>query len=160
MDEKALDEIIAQYTSPSGKTLGILREIQIREKHIPIDTLKLLSTKIEAPLSELYGLVTFYSFFSLQPIGEHLITVCMGTPCHVKGAEAILRTLEELLKITNMSQNGKYFQTTEDNRFTVEIARCFGACSMSPVIHIDGHLYGYVTPEKIPQILEEFGWKR
>lgn len=160
MDEKTLDEIIAQYTSPSGKTLGILREIQIRERHIPMDVLKQVSKKIEVPLSQLFGLVTFYSFFSLKPVGEHLITVCMGTPCHVKGAEIILKTLEDLLNITGESQDGKYCQTTEDNRFTVEIARCFGACSMAPVIHIDGNLYGYVTSEKIPDILEDFGWKR
>ena len=159
MDEKTLDEIISEYKSPSGKTLGILRQIQIRERYVPRDILKLLSVKINIPLSQLFGLVTFYSFFSLKPVGEHLITVCMGTPCHVKGSETILKTLEDLLRIPGESLDGKYSQTTEDNRFTVEIARCFGACSMSPVIHVDGNLYGYVTPEKIQGILEEYGWK-
>ena len=160
MDEKILDEIIAHYASPSGKTLGILREIQIREKHIPMDTLKLLSGKIDVPLSKLYGLVTFYSFFSLKPVGEHLITVCMGTPCHVKGAEKILQSLQEHLGISEDTQDGKYLQTTPDNKFTVEIARCFGACSMAPVLRVDGELHGYVTPEMIPNILEKYGWKR
>lgn len=160
MDEKILEEIIAHYPSPAGKTLGILREIQIREKHIPMDTLKRLSAKIEVPLSELFALVTFYSFFSLKPIGEHLITVCMGTPCHVKGAEKILLALEEHLGITGEAQDGKYLQTTPDNKFTVEIARCFGACSMAPVLHVDGNLHGYVTPERIPEILEMYGWTR
>ncbi|PWR76325.1 NAD(P)H-dependent oxidoreductase subunit E [Methanospirillum stamsii] len=160
MDEKILDEIIAHYPSQSGKTLGILREIQIREKHIPMDTLKLLSGKIDVPLSRLYALVTFYSFFSLKPVGEHLITVCMGTPCHVKGAEKILESLEEHLGISEDTQDGKYLQTTPDNKFTVEIARCFGACSMAPVLRVDGELHGYVTPEMIPKILEKYGWKR
>lgn len=160
MDEKILDEIIANYPSPSGKTLGILREIQIREKHIPKDTLKLLSGKIDVPLSKLYGLVTFYSFFSLKPVGEHLITVCMGTPCHVKGAEKILQSLQEHLGISEDTQDGKYLQTTPDNKFTVEIARCFGACSMAPVLRIDGELHGYVTPDMIPKILERYGWKQ
>lgn len=160
MDEKSLDTIIAHYAYPSGKTLGILREIQIQERHIPKDTLKELSIKIDVPLSELYGLVTFYSFFSLKPIGEHLITVCMGTPCHVKGAEKNLEAIQELLGISKETQDGKYLQTTADNKFTVEIARCFGACSMAPVLHVDNDLYGYVTPEKIPEILEQYGWKR
>lgn len=158
MDEKALDEIITRYSAPSGKTLGILREIQIRERHISRDTLRVLSEKIQVPESQLYGLVTFYSFFSLKPVGEHLITVCMGTPCHVKGAESILRTLVDLLHLSDETEDGKFSQTTADNKFTVEIARCFGACSMSPVLHIDGNLHGYVTPENIPAILKEYGW--
>jgi NADH:ubiquinone oxidoreductase subunit E len=158
MDEKALDEVINRYSSPSGKTLGILREIQIRERHIPRDTMKLLSEKIGIAESQLYGLVTFYSFFSLKPVGEHLITVCMGTPCHVKGAETILKTLIDLLHIPGETPDGKFSQTTADDKFTVEIARCFGACSMSPVIQIDGNLYGYVTPENIPAILQKYGW--
>lgn len=158
MDDKALDEIITRYSSPSGKTLGILREIQIRDRYISRDTVRLLSEKIDVAESQLYGLVTFYSFFSLKPVGEHLVTVCMGTPCHVKGAESILKTLVDLLQIPDEMSDGKFSQTTEDNMFTVEIARCFGACSMSPVIHIDGNLYGYVTPEKIPVILRKYGW--
>ncbi|HOL41680.1 MAG TPA: NAD(P)H-dependent oxidoreductase subunit E, partial [Methanospirillum sp.] len=85
MDEKTLDGIIDKYPNSSGRILGILREIQIQERHIPMDTLKLVSGKLQVPLSELFALVTFYSFFSLKPVGEHLITVCMGTPCHVKG---------------------------------------------------------------------------
>ena len=77
MDEKRLDEIIEKYSYPAGRTLGVLREIQIQERHIPIDTLKLVSEKLDLPLSELFALVTFYSFFSLKPVGEHLITVCI-----------------------------------------------------------------------------------
>ncbi len=159
MDEKTLDEIISQYASPSGRTLGILRDIQIQERYIQKDLLKLLSVKIDVPVSQLYGLVTFYSFFTLQPVGEHLITVCMGTPCHVKGASVLLTTLEKLLDIKGRTEDGKYFVTTKDNKFTVGIARCFGACSMAPVMQIDGDLYGYLTPEKIPEILAEYGWK-
>jgi NADH-quinone oxidoreductase subunit E len=160
MDDKTLDEIISEYPSPSGRILGILRQIQIRERYIPKDVLKLLSVKVDVPLSQLFALVTFYSFFSLKPVGEHLITVCMGTPCHVKGAEEILKTFQDLLEIPDESFDGKYSQTTGDNKFTVEIARCFGACSMAPVVHVDGALYGYVTPEKIPEILESYGWSR
>ncbi|MBN1165824.1 MAG: NAD(P)H-dependent oxidoreductase subunit E [Methanospirillaceae archaeon] len=158
MDEKRLDEIISRYDYPSGRILGILRDIQVSEGYIEKDLLRLLAEKIEVPVSRLYGLVTFYSFFSLQPVGRHIITLCMGTPCHVKGARTILATLEDLLGIKGEEESGKYFATTADNQFTVVIARCFGACSMSPVIQIDGNLYGYVTPEKIPEILAGYGW--
>lgn len=159
MDEKTLLDIISRYQSPSGRTLGILRDIQIQEGYIPKDLLRQVATELDEPVSRLYSIVTFYSFFSLKPVGEHMITVCMGTPCHVKGAEKNLETLQALLGLSPESQDGKYSQTTEDNQFTLEIARCFGACSMAPVLHVDGDLYGYVTPEKIPAILGSYGWK-
>ncbi|MFH0966338.1 MAG: NAD(P)H-dependent oxidoreductase subunit E [Methanobacteriota archaeon] len=159
MDEKTLNDIISRYPSPSGKTLGILRDIQIQEGHIPKDLLRQVAVQLNEPLSRLYSLVTFYSFFSLKPVGEHMITVCMGTPCHVKGAEKNLETLQSLLGLSGENEDGKYSKTTEDNAFTLEIARCFGACSMAPVLNIDGNLYGYVTPDKIPSILAVYGWK-
>ena len=160
MDSEALDAIIARYAAPDGRLLGILSEIQEREGYIPKDTLVMLSKKLDVRLSRLYSLVTFYSFFSLQPVGEHRITVCMGTACHVKGAEAILSALEKLLGLAgSTTRDGKFSVTTEDNRFTVGIARCFGACSMAPVLMVDGNLYGYITPENLPAILAEFGWR-
>ncbi len=160
MDEKTLDEIIFRHTYPSGRLLGILGDIQNQEGYIPGDVLELLSVKLNVHLSQLYSLVTFYSFFKLTPVGEHVITVCMGTACHVKGGVDILKTLKELLDIENeTSDDGKYSRTTADRKFTLEIARCFGTCSMAPVIRIDGKLYGYNTPEAIPAILEEYGWR-
>ncbi|PWR71677.1 NADH-quinone oxidoreductase subunit NuoE family protein [Methanospirillum lacunae] len=159
MNDTTFHEIISRYHSPSGRTLGILRDIQIQEGYIPRELLNRVSVELNEPVSRLYSLVTFYSFFSLHPVGEHMITVCMGTPCHVRGAEKILETLQSLLQLSGESKDGKYSQTTQDNMFTVEIARCFGACSMAPVLHVDGDLYGYVTPEKIPDILSRYGWK-
>jgi len=160
MDEKTLEEIIARYDSPSGKVLGILGDIQRNEGYIPRETLEMLSVKIDVRISQLYSIVTFYSFFSLKPVGEHVITVCMGTACHVKGAVGILETLEKMLDLPGTaSEDGKFSVTTKDNRFTVEIARCFGACSMAPVLQIDGTLYGYTTPDSLPAILEKYGWR-
>jgi len=159
MDDTTFHEIISRYPSPSGRILGILRDIQIQEGYIPRDLLNRVSEELNEPVSRLYSLITFYSFFSLHPVGEHMITVCMGTPCHVKGAEKILGTLQSLLGLPGESSDGKYSETTEDDMFTVEIARCFGACSMAPVIHVDNDLYGYVTPDQIPDILSRYGWK-
>jgi len=159
MDEKTIDEIIFRHTYPSGRLLGILGDIQNQEGYIPRDVLELLSIKLNVHLSQLYSLVTFYSFFKLTPVGEHVITVCMGTACHVKGTVDILETLKELLHIeSETTDDARYCLTTADRKFTLEIARCFGTCSMAPVIRIDGKLYGYSTPEAIPAILEEYGW--
>jgi len=159
MDDTTFHEIISRYPSPSGRTLGILRDIQVQEGYIPRELLNRVSEELNEPVSRLYSLITFYSFFSLHPVGEHMITACMGTPCHVKGAEKILGTLQSLLGLSGESIDGKYSEMTGDNMFTVEIARCFGACSMAPVIHVDSDLYGYVTPEQIPDILSRYGWK-
>ena len=159
MDETTLDEIIARYEAPSGRLLGILGEIQNQEGYISRESLEMLSEKLDVCLSQLYSLTTFYSFFSLTPVGDHVITVCMGTACHVKGAMKILETLEVMLRIrSGTTEAGKFSVTTEDRKFTLEIARCFGACSMAPVLRVDGNLYGYATPEDLPAILAEYGW--
>lgn len=159
MDERTLDAIIARHDAPAGRLLGILGEIQNQEGYVPRETLELLSEKLGVRLSQLYGLATFYSYFTIRPVGDHVITVCMGTACHVKGAVAILEALEGLLGIkSDVTDDGKLSVTTIDRKFTVEIARCFGACSMAPVLRIDGNLYGYATPEDLPVILGEYGW--
>jgi NADH:ubiquinone oxidoreductase subunit E len=161
MDEKTLDGTISRYDSPSGRLLGILEEIQNEERYIPRESLEQLSEKLDVPLSQLYSLVTFYSFFSLVPVGDHRITVCMGTACHVKGAAEILTTLESLLGFPEgITEEKRDPVTTEDNAFTLEIARCFGACSIAPVLRVDNTLYGYAKAGDLPGILEEYGWER
>ena len=161
MDQKVLDEIISRYDSPSGRLLGILSEIQNTERYIPQESLEMLSEKIGVPLSQLFGLVTFYSFFSLEPVGEHRITVCTGTACHVKGAANILTTLESLLGLPKgIIEEKRAPVTTENNAFTLGIARCFGACSIAPVIRVDNNLYGFANSDGLPAILEKYGWRR
>lgn len=160
MDEPTLDAIIARYEAPPGRLLGILGEIQDAEGYIPRESLEMLAEKLDVHRSQLYSIITFYSYFSLTPVGDHVITVCMGTACHVKGAFGILQGLEGMLGITSdASEDGRYSMTTEDRKFTLEIARCFGACSMAPVLRVDGNLYGYATKEDLPKILAEYGWE-
>lgn len=160
MDEPTLDAIIARYDDPAGRLLGILGEIQDADGYISREALGMLAEKLDVRLAQLYSLATFYSYFSLTPVGEHVITVCMGTACHVKGAPEVLSALESLLKISgDTSEDGKFSVTTGDKKFTLEIARCFGACSMAPVLRIDGNLYGYATAGKLPAILKEYGWE-
>ena len=162
MDQKKLDEIILRYTSPSGRLLGILEEIQGSERYLPREALEYVSQKLDVPLSKLYSIATFYSFFNLKPVGEHVITVCMGTACHVRGAPRILGKLEELLEVKQgeSTVDGKFMLTTKDRAFTINTARCFGACSMAPVVRVDGKIYGYNTPEKLPDILRQYGWRK
>jgi NADH:ubiquinone oxidoreductase subunit E len=160
MDEPTLDAIIARYDDPAGRLLGILGQIQDTDGYISKEALVMLADKLDVRLSQLYSLATFYSYFSLTPVGEHVITVCMGTACHVKGAPDILKALEGMLKIkSDTPEDGKFSVTTEDKKFTLEIARCFGACSMAPVLRIDGNLYGYATTESLSSILKEYGWE-
>lgn len=158
MEKTVLDDITNHYESESGKLLGILEDVQNEVGYLPKDALIYISNKLEVPLSKLYSIATFYSFFNLQPAGKHIITVCMGTACHVRGAPHILETIERLLEIQpgETTADGKFMLTTKDGSFTVNTARCFGACSMAPVIRVDGKIYGYNTPKKIPEILKKY----
>jgi NADH:ubiquinone oxidoreductase subunit E len=161
METARLNKIIGRYPSPTGKILGILEQVQRELGYLPRDVLKYLATKLEIPLSELYSIVTFYSFFTLAPLGEHVVTVCMGTACHVKGAPKLVHALKQLLgvEVDEATKDGKFLLTTEDESFTVTSARCFGACSMAPVLRVDNTIFGYVTPDRIPAILKQFGWE-
>jgi NADH:ubiquinone oxidoreductase subunit E len=161
MEAARLDEIVESYPAPSGKILGILEQIQREDGYLPKDVLKTLAKKLEVPLSELYSIATFYSFFTLEKLGRHVVTVCMGTACHVRGAPALTGTLKTLLDVEEdeTTQDGKFQLTTADNDFTLTSARCFGACSMAPVLRVDNKIFGYMTPERIPAVLKQFGWE-
>jgi len=112
-------------------------------------------------VSKLYSVATFYSYFNLQPVGANIISVCMGTACHVKGAPQIMEALQDLLNLEGegMTENRKFILTTKDECCTLTQARCFGACSMAPVISINEKVYGYVNVQKLPKILKEYGWQ-
>ena len=161
MDTARLNDIIGRYPARTGKILGILEQVQRKFGYLPKDILKYLAKKLEVPLSELYSIVTFYSFFTLEALGEHVVTVCMGTACHVKGAPELVKALKHHLgvEVDETTRDGKFLLTTEDREFTVTSARCFGACSMAPVLRVDNKIFGYVTPERIPAILKQFGWE-
>ncbi len=160
MTKEKIVEISEKYEKDSGKLLGVLEDIQKIEGYLSPETIKNVSEVLNIPLTKVYSTVTFYSFFNLKPVGKHIITVCMGTACHVKGATKILEMLEDLLGVRagESTSDGKFLITTSDRNFTLNTARCFGACSMAPVIMIDGKVYGYINAEKLPKILKEYGW--
>lgn len=143
------DEIINKYKGERGAVMPILEDINDKFSYLPGEMLRYVAVQLDFPLSSIYRMATFYNAFSLKPRGRHLINVCMGTTCHVRGAPRILERIERELKIG-------IGETTEDLRFTLETVRCLGCCSLAPVIAIDGETFGRLRPDKIPKVLDQY----
>lgn len=144
-----LDPIIDKHRNKKGNLIPVLNDIQKKVGYLPLEVQKYVSENLEIPMSEIYGVISFYSIFNTEPKGEHTIGVCMGTACYVKGAEDIMEKLKDELEI-------KVGETSNDDRFTMTVTRCLGTCSMAPVIMIDDKVYGEVKPGKIPEILKNY----
>jgi NADH:ubiquinone oxidoreductase subunit E len=143
-------EIVSKYGGSRSSLIVVLQEIQSKFNFIPFESMLEISEKMGVPLSDIYGVATFYHQFRLKPQGRHLISVCMGTACHVKGSQTIYNLLRDALKIKGDEE------TSPDGRFTIQKVRCMGACSLSPVIRIDSDIYGKVKPENLESILQNF----
>jgi NADH:ubiquinone oxidoreductase subunit E len=133
----------------AGELLTKLHGINAAHGFLPERELRTAADELCVPLSQLYSAASFYTAFSFQPRGRHTIQVCLGTACYIRGADRLLEKLESLLGIGPG-------ETTEDQAFTVETAYCFGSCSMSPVIRVDGEPYGRLTADRLPRILRRF----
>lgn len=157
MDARKLDKIIEQYAEVPGRVLLTLEAIQEEEGYVPKETMLYVSEKIGVPFSQLFSVCTFYAAFSLKPRGKHIITVCEGTSCHVRGGPRLRAALLDLLKIDPQERHEKSI-TTHDKLFTLESTRCLGCCSLAPVMMLDGNIYGYLTPKKLPEILKQYEW--
>jgi NADH:ubiquinone oxidoreductase subunit E len=144
-----LDKIIEEYQGKPGEIISVLEKIQEVYGYLPQEVLKEVSEKLQVHLSQLFSLATFYSAFTLKPRGEHIVHVCLGTACHVRGAPKIVDELSRLLGI-------KPSDTTEDMKFTLETVRCIGCCSLAPVLKVDKDIYGYNTMDKMPKILANY----
>lgn len=150
IDYMRLDEIIDQeFDGEPENLIMILQSIQKQYNYLPRPALDYLSVKIGVPLSKIYGVATFYSTFSLEPRGKHIISICLGTACHVRGAERVHERIEDSLKI----HDG---QTTEDGRFTLESVRCVGCCSLGPVVKIDEDVHGRINSSEVKEILDRY----
>jgi NADH:ubiquinone oxidoreductase subunit E len=141
-----VDQIIEEYRSTKGALIPVLQSVQNLLGYLPKEILSHISEKLSIPYSEVAGVVTFYSFFSINPRGRHIIRVCLGTACYVRGGKEVLGAITRELKI-NVGQ------TTEDRNFSLEIGRCFGACGLAPVVMIDDDVHQRVKPGKIAQLL-------
>jgi NADP-reducing hydrogenase subunit HndA len=150
-DEKLekLKEIIGKHKSRQGALIPILHEAQELYGYLPLEVQKTISEGLNVPLSEIYGVATFYTRFSLQPKGKNTIQVCLGTSCYVKGSEKVLERVKNRLGINEG-------ETTEDGLFSLDTTRCIGACGLAPVMMINEDVYGKVTPDMIDGILAKY----
>lgn len=140
---------IEENKDKDGALMPILHKSQDLFGYIPIEIQDLISDQLDIPLSEVYGVATFYSQFSLIPKGEYKIGVCLGTACYVKGSQSILDKVKELLNID-------VGETTSDGKFSLQATRCLGACGLAPAMVINGEVYGRLSPDKVEEILNEY----
>lgn len=151
---KVVDDILNGYRDGAeGSLIPVLGEIQDRYHYLPRDALILVSQWAGVPLSQVYSIATFYNAFSLKPQGRHLIHVCTGTACHVRGAAQVLDRFQRRLQI----QPG---ETTPDGEFTLETVNCLGACALGPITVIDGEYFGQMAASRVDRLLKEFGMER
>lgn len=142
-------EIAKKYKNVKGGIMSALHEVQDTYGYISSTNQKYLSKELNVPMSEIYGIITFYSRFSLTPKGKYNIQVCMGTACYVKGAEQVLEAFKEKLGI-------KEGETTKDGKFSLEAVRCIGACGLAPAIVVNSEVYGKMTVKKVDEIIEKY----
>ncbi|MGM0471790.1 MAG: NADH-quinone oxidoreductase subunit NuoE [Bacillota bacterium] len=146
---KPLREVLANYTNEEKNIIPILQDVQEEYGYLPQDVLKEISESIDLAFSKIYGVATFYSQFHLEPRGDNIIRVCMGTACHVRGGEAVFEAVKDELGIDDG-------ETTEDLKFTLESVACIGACGLAPVIMVNDQTHGRMTPDKVSEVLEEY----
>ena len=142
-------EILEQYTTSKDNLIQILNEIQEKYGYIPKEAQLEISDYLKIPMAEIYGVITFYSRFTLKPKGKYNVSVCLGTACFVKGSQAILDRLKSRLNI----QEG---EKTKDGKFSIDATRCVGACGLAPVFTVNDEVYGKATVKKLDEVLDEY----
>ena len=144
-----IEEICSRYKDEKTPLMMILSDIQNEYGYIPLEVQEIVSRETGISVAEIYGVVTFYSFFSLTPKGRYVIGCCLGTACYVKGAQNVIDKFSEILKI-------KPGQTTEDGMFTLDALRCIGACGIAPAVSISGKVFPKMTPSKVPDVINQY----
>jgi NADH:ubiquinone oxidoreductase subunit E len=144
-----LDKIIKKHKGKPGGLIPVLEEAQVALEYLPMSVQKKIAKELNLPLSRVYGVVTFYSFFTMTPRGKHTVRTCLGTACYVRGGKAIAETIQKELGINEG-------ETTPDRMFTLEIVRCLGACGLGPVVVVDEDLHGRVKSSKVKEMLIQY----
>ena len=148
-DYTNLDAIVDRYGDKPGYLIPALKDAQGRFGFLPMEVQHYLARGLKISPSHIYGVVTFYAFFTTVPRGQHVIRCCMGTACYVRGAADIVRAIEEKLAI-------KVGETTSDLKYSLEVVRCLGACGLAPVIFVDDDVYGSLQPSQVGKIFENY----
>ena len=146
---KQITEIVNRFKDEETPLMMILEAIQTEYGYIPLEVQELVSSLTKIPVAEIYGVVTFYSFFSLKPKGKYVIGVCLGTACYVKGGQQVMDKFSEILGI-------KPGETTDDGLFTLDALRCIGACGIAPAISINGKVYPKMEVNKVGPIIKQY----
>ncbi|MGA3083522.1 MAG: NAD(P)H-dependent oxidoreductase subunit E [Thermodesulfobacteriota bacterium] len=144
-----LEEIISKHKGKPGGLIPVLEEAQVSLEYLPISVQKKIAKELNLPLSRVYGVVTFYSFFTMTPRGKHTVRVCLGTACYVRGGKALAESLQKEFGI-------KEGETTPDRMFTLETVRCLGACGLGPVVVVDDEVHGRMKPSKVREVLAQY----
>jgi NADH:ubiquinone oxidoreductase subunit E len=144
-----LDGIIAKHKGKPGGLIPVLEEAQVALEYLPVSVQKWIAKGLNLPFSRVYGVVTFYSFFTMTPRGRHTVRVCLGTACYVRGGKALADAIKKQFGI----EEG---QTTPDRRFTFESVRCLGACGLGPVVVVDEDVHGRMKPSKLKEVLSQY----
>ncbi len=147
--ERDLESVLRRYDPETSSLIPILQDAQERFGYLPRDVIKEIADFLHLPVSKVYGVATFYAQFRFEPLGDHMIRICHGTACHVKGADKIGEAVENKLDV-------KTGETTEDGTFTLERVACLGCCSLAPVMMIDDTAHGNLTREKAKDIIDKY----
>ncbi|MDD5127267.1 MAG: NADH-quinone oxidoreductase subunit NuoE [Dehalococcoidales bacterium] len=142
-------QILTKYRHDKSMLVSILQDVQSAFQYLPKEALAEVAKKLEIPLTKVYSVATFFKAFSLMPRGRHLISVCMGTACHVRGSDKVLDKIERELSI-------KHGETTADLRFSLETVNCVGACALGPMVMIDEEYHGQMNAEKVSAVLAKY----
>lgn len=144
-----ISEVCASFGNKEGELINVLHQVQHKLGYLPAEVQELIARELNVSVAKVYGVVTFYSFFTMLPQGENPISVCMGTACYVRGAEQVLDELKRQLKI-------EVGETTADGKFSINALRCVGACGLAPVVMVGEKVHGRVAPTDVKKILAEY----
>lgn len=144
-----VENLIESYVDKKEQLISLLQDIQAEFNYIPQDVLVRISQRLDIPLSQVFGVATFFQSFSLKPRGRHTITVCLGTACHIRGGQRLVDKMERDYSL-------KPGETTEDQRFSLETANCLGCCALGPVVVVDGKYESQVDPQKLDKVLKKY----
>ncbi|TES91040.1 MAG: NADH-quinone oxidoreductase subunit NuoE [Candidatus Cloacimonadota bacterium] len=150
IDPKKIDYVLMKNRRDRNALIPILQDIQAELNWLPEEALEIVALELGIPLIDVYGVTTFYRTFSLKPRGKHIVTVCLGTACHVRGGQRITETISRELKINSG-------ETTKDLKFTLETVNCLGCCAIGPIVVVDGEYYGGMTSQKALALLKRTG---
>ena len=148
MDQEKIDQIIDKYTGEEGVLIQLLLDVQRELNWVPKEAVQRISERLQVPLSQIYRVASFYKSMSLKPRGRHLVNVCLGTACQVRGGPRVMDRIRDALGINPG-------ETTQDMKFTLERVNCLGCCALGPVMVVDGEYHGKIMPAKAEEVLKK-----